>query len=109
MGTRRSVVIAAVLVLGGAGSRARAGGEPCKLATKGNSPVAQACAKNDNGGVRGAKKVMKEMRIVVNKGRSEKFECMTCHDKADDDRYDTLTKDGRERFKDFVAEYEKKK
>jgi hypothetical protein len=103
MSKLRWVVLVTFLVLGGAGSRAQAG-EPCKLATKGDSLVAKACQKD---GVKEARKLMKEMRTAVNKGRDEKYECKTCHDKADDS-YDTLTKDGRDRFKDFVAEYQKK-
>jgi hypothetical protein len=95
-----------VVAIGGVeGPDARAGGEPCKLATKGDSIVAKACQK---GGYAEARKVMKEMKTAVNRGRDEKFDCKTCHDKADDS-YDSLTKDGRERFKAFVAEYEKKK
>jgi hypothetical protein len=108
MSKMRWVALASFLALGSIGvdgSDARAGGEPCKLATKGDSIVAKAC---QTGGYSEARKIMKEMRTAVNKGRSEKFECKTCHDKADDS-YDTLTKDGRERFKAFVAEYDKKK
>ena len=81
------------------------GGEPCKLATKGDSIVAKACRK---GGFTDARKLMREMRTVVNKS-GPKVECVDCHDHADDARYDTLTKDGRERFKAFLTEYDKKK
>ena len=108
MSKMRWVALASFLALGSIGvdgSDARAGGEPCKLAIKGDSIVAKACLK---GGYAEARKVMKEMKAAVNRGRDDKFECKTCHDKADDS-YDTLTKDGRERFKGFVAEYEEKK
>ena len=104
----RWVALAWFFVLGSLGvdgSDARAGGPPCKLATKGESIVAKACQK---GGYAEARKIMKEMKMAVNKGRDEQFDCKTCHDRADDS-YDTLTKDGRERFKGFVAEYEEKK
>ena len=104
----RWVALAWFFVLGSLGvdgSDARAGGPPCKLATKGESIVAKACQK---GGYAEARKIMKEMKMAVNKGRDEQFDCKTCHDRADDS-YDTLTKDGRERFKAFAAEYEKKK
>jgi hypothetical protein len=99
----------AVGTVGVDGSDARAGGEPCKLATKGDSIVSKACADPKNGGVGGARKLMKEMLKVVNSGRSEKIECTACHAGVDDNRYDTLTKDGRDRFKAFVAEYDRKK
>jgi hypothetical protein len=108
MSRMRWVALAWFFVLGSLlvdDSDARAVDELCKLATKGDSIIARACQK---GGFTEARKLMKEMRTAVNKGRDEKYECKTCHDKADD-RYDTLTKDGRERFKTFAAEYERKK
>jgi hypothetical protein len=111
MGKMRWVALACFLsplVLGSFGvdgSNARAEEEKCKLATKGDSIVAKACQKS----YKEARKLMKHMCTVVNEGRAEKFECKTCHDKADDSGYDTLTKDGRDRFKGLVAEYEKKK
>jgi hypothetical protein len=107
MAKMRWVALAWFLVVGSVGvdgSDARAGDQQCKLATKGDSIVAQACRKSYDD----ARKLMKKMKVVVNRGRAEQYDCKTCHDKADES-YDTLTKDGRDRFKDFVAEYEKKK
>jgi hypothetical protein len=94
------VVMLAVL---GDAKRARAGDDdgPCKLATKGDSPVAKACAQ---GGVKKAKSLMRQMRVEANKDKSkEQVKCSHCHDHDDDDRYDTLTKDGRDRFKLLLA------
>jgi hypothetical protein len=111
MSKMRWVALAWFLALGSIGvdgSDARAGAQPCKLATKGDSIVGKACVGTE-GGFKAAKALMKKMRLVVNKAGKEQFECTTCHDKADDERYDTLTKDGKERFKTFVAVYEKAK
>ena len=105
----RWVALAWFFVLGSLGvdgSDARAGGEPCKLATKGDSPVAKAC---QGGGVEAAKKLMRQMRAKVNEGRTPKIACKDCHDHDADSRYDTLSKDGRERFKAFLSELDKKK
>jgi hypothetical protein len=107
MNKMRWVALAWFLVLGSIGvdgSDARAGEEKCKLATKGDSIVAKACQTS----YKEARKLMKHMCLVVNESRAEKFECKTCHDKADDS-YDSLTKDGRDKFKAFAAEFEKKK
>ena len=105
MSKLRWVALATFLALGGTGSRADAG-DPCKLAVKGDSPVAKACSQ---GGFDAAKKLMEKMRAKVNSGRATRISCNDCHDHGDDSRYDTLTKDGRERFKGFLAEYDKKK
>jgi hypothetical protein len=81
-------------------------GEACKLATKGDSPVAKAC---QEGGAEAAKEIMRKMRSKVNGGGGRRINCKDCHDHDADERYDTLTKDGRERFKAFLASYEKNK
>ena len=49
----------------------------CKNATKGNSPVAKACA---TGGIPAAKAVMRDM-IAAAKRKGQGFECDTCHTK----------------------------
>jgi hypothetical protein len=108
MSKMRWVALALFLVVGSTGvdgwSDARAGGpaSPCKLATKGDSIVAKAC---QEGGFEAAKSLMKKMRTKVNKGGGQKVECGSCHEGVDDGRYDLLTKDGRDRFKSFVADY----
>ena len=48
---------------------------PCKLATKGDSPTAKACA---TGGRAAADKVMKEM-VSQAKAKGQKFTCEGCH------------------------------
>src|SRR3954447_13492411 len=52
---------------------------PCTVATKGNSPVAQACAK---GGRAEAKKVMKAA-VKTAKNKGGKFDCDDCHKDTD--------------------------
>jgi hypothetical protein len=52
---------------------------------------------------------MRDMRVKVNKGRATRVACKDCHDHDEDQHYDTLTKDGRERFTALLAEYDKKK
>jgi hypothetical protein len=89
--------------LGVEGTDARAGSRACTLATKGDSPVAKACASPR--GFAAAKSLMRDMVKKANKdGKSkEELKCETCHQGIDDDRYDVLTKNGRELFKDLLA------
>jgi hypothetical protein len=105
MSRMRWVALAWFFAVGNVGVDGRAG-EPCKLATKGDSPVARACKE---GGVEQAKKLMRSMRAKVNQYRNPRINCKDCHDHDADDRFDTLTKDGRDRFTAFLAEYERKK
>jgi hypothetical protein len=87
--------------------RARAGDEPkpCKLATKGDSPVANACAK---GGFKAAKKLMQDMVHDAKKAKDKReLKCDSCHDGVDDGRYDVLRKEGSDRFKDLLSVLEK--
>ena len=90
------------LALGtGFGGVARAGDEgKCKIATKGDSPTAKACAK---GGLAEAKKVMKEM-VKTAKANGGKFTCEGCH--KDLDTY-TLTANATEDFKKLEAAQKK--
>ena len=81
-------------------SPASAGGEPCKLATKGDSVVAKACRE---GGIPKAKAVMRELVSRGKKKSGKDLECKTCHDGIEDSRYDLLRKDARERFKELLA------
>ena len=71
------------------------GKKPCKLATKGRSPVAEACSK---GGERKAKSKMKVM-VKMAKKKGMKTDCDDCHP---DDEYDELTKRGRADFERMV-------
>ncbi len=83
---------------------ASASGGPCKLATKGDSVVAKAC---HEGGISKAKAVMKDLVSQAKKKSGKALECKTCHDGIEDSRYDLLTKDARDRFKEMLAAVEK--
>jgi hypothetical protein len=93
----RAICLAAALgatpvVSGPAGAAEQ---RPCTIATKGDSPVARACADN---GIDGAKAAMKDL---VKKGRSNgaKYQCDGCH--KDDQKY-SLTPDARDKFKKLL-------
>jgi hypothetical protein len=64
----------------------------CKLAIKGDSPVARACAE---GGLMRAKQTM---RGLVKKAKSAgvKFECEDCH--VDDNSFERLSPDAKGKF-----------
>jgi hypothetical protein len=68
----------------------------CSIATKGDNPVAKACAK---GGIKEAKKTMKAM-VKVAKDKGKKMECDGCHKNEEDWK---LTDDGEKNFKDLLA------
>jgi hypothetical protein len=72
----------------------------CTIATKGDSPPAQACAK---GGRAEAQKVMKEM-VKQAKANGQKFTCDGCH--KDLDTFE-LTKNARDDFKKLEAAQKK--
>jgi hypothetical protein len=81
---------------------ANAGGKgPCKIATKGKTPTAEACAK---GGRDAAKKLMKEMVRQAN-DKGEKFTCEGCH--KDLNTYE-LTKNANADYKKLEAAIAKK-
>jgi hypothetical protein len=88
-----TVVLGGTLAVAGAG---RAADAPCTIATKGDSPVAKACA---DGGIPKAKAAMKAMATKARKGGT-KFQCDDCH--KDDVKYD-LTADARDKFKKLLA------
>jgi hypothetical protein len=70
----------------------------CTIATKGDNPVAKACAK---GGIKEAKTTMKAMvKTAKGKDKSKKWECDGCHKNEDDWK---LTDDGEKLFKDLLA------
>jgi hypothetical protein len=72
---------------------ARAGGKgPCKIATKGDSPTAKACA---SGGRDAANKLMKNM-VARAKATGQKFSCDGCH--KDLDSYE-LTQNAKADYK----------
>jgi hypothetical protein len=89
-----------LLALAGVAGVASAGDDKCTIATKGDSPTAQACAK---GGRSEAKKTMKEM-VKVAKGNGAKFTCEGCH--KDLDSYE-LTKNAKDDFAKLVAAQKK--
>jgi hypothetical protein len=67
----------------------------CTIATKGDSPVARACAE---GGFKAAKTTMKEL-VKTAKGNGVKFDCDDCH--KNDTTFE-LQKDARDKFKKLL-------
>jgi hypothetical protein len=98
---RRTLLVAAlgsVMAISG-----RAGADkPCAIATKGDSPVAKACA---TGGLIDAKKAMRDM-VKRGKAAGVKFECDDCH--KNDVGYD-LTPQARDSFTKLLAATDAKK
>jgi hypothetical protein len=76
--------------------------KPCAIATKGDSPVAKACA---SGGLVDAKRAMRDL-VKSGKKAGVKYECDDCH--KNDTGYD-LTPQARENFKKLLAAAEGKK
>lgn len=74
---------------------------PCKIATKGETPTAKACA---TGGRAAANKVMKEM-VAKAKAKGEKFDCDGCH--KDRENFE-LTKNAIADYKKLEAAIAKK-
>jgi hypothetical protein len=96
------VLIAAFAIGLSAGGVAHAGDKgPCKIATKGDSPTAKACA---SGGRDAATKLMKDM-VKQAKAKGEKFTCDGCH--KDLDNYE-LTKNANDDYKKLEAVVAKK-
>jgi hypothetical protein len=93
-----------VLAVGGvvAISGRAAADKPCAIATKGDSPVAKACA---SGGLVDAKRAMRDL-VKSGKKAGVKYECDDCH--KNDTGYD-LTPQARENFKKLLAAAEGKK
>jgi hypothetical protein len=73
--------------------------KPCAIATKGDSPVAKACA---SGGLVDAKRTMREL-VKKGKNAGVKFECDDCH--KNDTGYD-LTPQARDNFKKLMSAVE---
>ena len=74
---------------------------PCKIATKGDTPTAKACA---SGGRKAANKLMKDM-VKQAKEKGEKFTCEGCH--KDLDNFE-LTKNATDDYKKLEAVIAKK-
>ena len=74
---------------------------PCKIATKGDTPTAKACA---TGGREAARKVMKSM-VDQAKAKGQKFTCDGCH--KDLDNFE-LTKNAAADYKKLEAAIAKK-
>ncbi|HMF39832.1 MAG TPA: hypothetical protein VKQ32_04005 [Polyangia bacterium] len=103
MRTRFPTVVFIVLLFGfGALGVASAGDKgPCKIATKGETPTAKACA---TGGRDAAWKLMKDM-VRQAKDNGQKFTCEGCH--KDLDSYE-LTKNAKADYKKLEAAAAKK-
>jgi hypothetical protein len=91
-----TVVLGGLGVLLGVGLGQASPVQPCRVA-KGDSPVAKACAE---GGVVRAKE---SMRALVKQGRAAgtRFQCDDCH--TDQDRYDQLAPDAKQKFSKLLA------
>jgi hypothetical protein len=74
--------------------------DKCTIATKGDSPIAKACAQ---GGRAEAKKTMKEA-VKTAKANGKTFTCENCH--KDLDSYE-LTKNARDDFPKLIAAQKK--
>ena len=84
------------LVAFAAGPAIGADAGKCTISTKGDHPVAKACAK---GGIKEAKKTMKAM-VKQAKDAGKKWECDSCHKNEEDWK---LTADGEKLFKEMLA------
>jgi hypothetical protein len=90
------LLLALTLVAG----RASSADDKCSVATKGDSPIAKACAK---GGRTEAKKVMKEA-VKTAKANGTTFTCENCH--KDLESFE-LTKNARDDFAKLIAAQKK--
>jgi hypothetical protein len=82
----------------GAGDAPGYGGpDPCRLAIKGDSPVAKACRE---GGIKSAKVVMKDL-IKNARAAGVKYQCDDCH--ANDSDYTQLSKGAQDKFAKLLA------
>jgi hypothetical protein len=94
----RRVFLLGVFVIAGpvAAQGFAADANKCTIATKGDSPVAQACAK---GGVKQAKAAMKGL-VKTAKDNGVKFDCDDCH--KNEETF-VLEDDARDNFKKLLA------
>jgi hypothetical protein len=93
------VAVGGIVAIAG---RGLAADKPCMIATKGDSPVAKACA---SGTLVDDKRVMRDL-VKRGKKVGTKFECDVCH--KNDTTYE-LTPNGRDNFKKLLAAVEGKK
>jgi hypothetical protein len=70
--------------------------DKCTIASKGDNAVVKACEK---GGIKEAKKVMKNM-VKVAKDKGKKWDCDSCHKNEEDWK---LSPDGEKLFKELLA------
>ncbi|HEY0711741.1 MAG TPA: hypothetical protein VGF45_03650 [Polyangia bacterium] len=70
--------------------------DKCTIAVKGDNAVVKACEK---GGIKEAKKVMKNM-VKVAKDKGKKWDCDSCHKNEEDWK---LNPDGEKLFKEMLA------
>jgi hypothetical protein len=87
------VSLAGALLLPRLAAQAQGG---CRLA-RGDSPVARAC---QDGGLIAAKQTMRKL-VREGKSNGAHFECSDCH--PDDDAYDRLNADARDKFNRLLA------
>lgn len=99
--TFRTLLLAAAVFAAPAGLAVAADGGKCTIATKGDGPVAKACAE---GGVKKAKQVMKDMTKEAKK-KGWKGDCDTCH-KDTESKYD-LTDNGKQEMEKMLAALKK--
>jgi len=96
MAGRKTLVLTVAVALAGVTRMGWADGAPCTIATKGDSPVAKACAE---GGIPKAKTAMKDLAKRA-RANGTKLQCDDCH--KDDVKYE-LTADARDKFKKLLA------
>jgi hypothetical protein len=90
-----------LFALGAAGVASAGDKGPCKIATKGDTPTAKACAQ---GGRDAATKLMKDM-VKQGKAKGLTFKCESCH--SDLDSYE-LTKNATDDYKKLEVTMAKK-
>ena len=98
-GLPRSLLFALLLALSFRGVAHAGDKGPCKLATKGDSPTAKACA---SGGRDAATKLMKDM-VKEGKSKGQKFTCDGCHKDLDNYELTRNAKDDYKKLESVVA------
>ena len=93
----RGMMLLTVLGSAVAISGRAAADKPCAIATKGDSPVAKACA---SGGLVDAKRTMRDL-VKTGKKAGVKFECDDCH--KDDTDYSKLNDNAHKQLEKLLA------
>jgi hypothetical protein len=70
----------------------------CTIATKGDSPVVEAC---QQGGIKRAKRVMQDLKKAAKAKKMTKVDCDDCHKDAPNNDF-ALGKDARDRFAEML-------